>query len=124
MRKVILSVLAGIIFGVLASTFLSKRLGSKPIPEGYVCVIVKNQSKRPIKLLTLKHERGSIEVKGLQQGEQTNVIFKSPGENAYSVIAKFESGSTVASRKEYIEGGYRRVNTIFTDTIRLERNAY
>ncbi|MCR5889937.1 hypothetical protein LRS06_19600 [Hymenobacter sp. J193] len=124
MKKVILGVFACISFGLVASIFLSNRLSSESLPEGYVCVIVKNQSKRPIKLLTLKHERGSIEVKGLAQGEQTNVIFKSPGENAYYVIAKLESGSTVTSREEYIEGGYRGIGNIFNDTIKIKPNDY
>ena len=65
MSKIILGVLFGIFIGLIAGHFITLKFLSEPIPKGYVRVTVNNKSGRNIKLLTLRHQSGSIEMEGL-----------------------------------------------------------
>jgi hypothetical protein len=122
MSKILLGVLSGIIIGLIAGHFITTKFLSEPIPKGYVRVTVKNESGRNIKLLTLKHRSGSIEMEGLAKKETVNLIFKNDGENSYRVMAILDDNSRVSSNGEYVEAGYRTVETVFADSIKITRD--
>jgi uncharacterized protein YneF (UPF0154 family) len=126
MSKIIIgvSILFGIIIGFFASQLITKSFLAETIPEGYVRVTVDNKSGQKIKTLTLKHERGSLEMKNLANQESVNLIFKNGGENSYHIIANFDNDSIVSSKENYVEGGYRTTEIIFADRIKTENDKY
>jgi flagellar hook assembly protein FlgD len=124
MSKILLAAIIGIVIGLIAGHFITTKFLSEPIPKGYVRVTVNNQSGHVIKLLTLKHQSGSIEMEGLAKQEKVNLIFKNGGENSYRIKAILDDNSTVSSNGEYVEAGYRTVETVFADSIKIDRNAY
>jgi hypothetical protein len=125
MNKTILGLLIGVVLGLVAGYLITTNfLLSEPIPKGYVRVSVENRSGQNIKRLTLKHESGSIEMKNLSKTDSANLIFKNVGENSYRIVAILANGSTISSRGNYVEAGYRTRETIFPDSIKTTLDTY
>lgn len=124
MSKLIQGALICILTGFFAGHFITRNFLSEIIPDGYVRVTVNNKSGHTIKTLTLKHESGSIEMEDLLDTETVNLIFKNSGENSYRIIATLDNDSTIYSTGEYVEAGYRTIETVSADKIRKERENY
>jgi flagellar hook assembly protein FlgD len=124
MSKIILGLFFGIVIGLFAGHFITINFLAEPIPKDYVRVTVDNKSGQNIKTLTLKHERGSIEMKNLSDVESVNLMFKNRGENSYRIIAKFDNDSVVSSSGNYVEAGYRTTEIIFADRVNTESDKY
>lgn len=122
MKKIIVVLFLGIIIGFFIGHFISKLLSFESIPEGYVRVTVDNKSEHNIKILTLKHDEGSLEMKNLSNNESVNLIFKNGGENSYRISAILDNDSIISSHCEYVEANYRTTETIFADTIKIYRD--
>jgi flagellar hook assembly protein FlgD len=124
MSKIILGLFLGIVVGLFAGYFITIKFLTESIPKGYVCVTVENKSGQNIKTLILKHESGSIEMKNLSDKADVNLIFKNVGENSYRIIAKFDNDSTVSSKGNYVEAGYRTTEIIFADCVKAGNDKY
>jgi flagellar hook assembly protein FlgD len=121
--RVIILLVAAIIIGFIAG-YLVKTYVYEPVPKGYVRVRIDNKSGHVVKTLALKHESGSAEVTNLNREETVHIIFKSGGENSYCIIATLDNDSVLSSKGEYVEDGYRRVETIFSNQVKTDRNTY
>jgi len=121
MSKIIIGLFLGILLGLFVGHFITTNFLSEPIPKGYVRVTAKNKSGHKIKTLTLKQENGSIEMKNLDDKESVNLIFKNCCENSYRIFATLDNDSTLSSRGEYVEAGYRITEIIFADRFATER---
>ena len=124
MSKIIKGLFIGIIVGLFVGYFITKNFLAESIPNGYVRVTVNNKSGHSIKTLILKHESGNIEMKNLSDKEIVNMIFKNGGENSYRIIATLDNDSTISSKGEYVEAGYRTTEIISTDEIKTDRKSY
>lgn len=122
MRKITIGLLIGILLGLFTGHFITKKIISEPIPKDYVRVTVTNKSGHQITTLTLKHSGGSIEMKTLPDNESAYLIFKNGGENSYRIFATFDNDSTVSSKGEYVEAGYRTKEIILADEVKTERD--
>ena len=117
MSKIIFGLILGLFMGYFITNYF---LQSEQIPKGYVRVCIKNKSGQDIKNLTLKHESGSIEMQDFSKADSANLIFKNEGENSYRIVATLSNGSTISSRGNYVESGYRTTEIIFPDSIKAE----
>jgi flagellar hook assembly protein FlgD len=124
MSKIILGLFLGIVIGLFAGYFITIKFLTESIPKDYVRVTVENRSGQSIKTLILKHESGSIEMKNLSDKADVNLIFKNVGENSYHIIAKFDNDSTVSSKGNYVEAGYRATEIIFADCVKAGNDKY
>ena len=87
------------------------------LAKGDVCVIIKNRSGKMIESLELEHERGFKRIININDDENVNISFNSPGENSYTLTATFEDGTKIKSTGAYIEGGYKMTEIIHSDKI-------
>jgi hypothetical protein len=124
MRRIILGIFIGVTIGLFAGNYITTAFLIDPIPNGYIRVTVVNQTGQLIKSLTLKHEKGNIEMKNLLDRDRAKLIFKNGGENSYQIIATLDNDSTVSSRGEYVESGYKRTEIIYSDRIETDRKQY
>lgn len=124
MRRTILGIFIGLIVGLFAGHYVTTKFLIDPIPSAYVRVTVVNQSGQLIKSLILKHEKGNIEMKDLRDRDHVKLFFKNGGENSYQIIATLANDSTVSSRGEYVESGYKRTEIIYNDRIETDRKEY
>lgn len=124
MKKIIIGILTGIVVGFFVVGFFSTNFFDERIPNGYVRVTVENKSGQNIKVLSLIHQYGSIEMKNLNKQESVNLIFKNRGENSYQIFAKLGNDSIIHSRANYVEAGYKEKETILTDRIKTEKDNY
>jgi fluoride ion exporter CrcB/FEX len=124
MRNIILWILIGGILGIFAGYYITTTFLIHAIPGSYVSVTVVNQSGQLIKSLTLKHEKGNIEMQDLMDNDQAKLTFKNLSENSYQIIAVLDNGTTVSSRGEYVESGYTMKEIIYEDRIEQDRNQY
>jgi|GEM_PF-1631530 len=125
MNKITFGLLTGVVLGLLAGYFITTTfLAPEPIPKGYVRVFVRNLSGQNIKNLTLTHESGRIEIKNFSKSDSAALVFKNHGENSYRIIAILENGSNITSRGNYVEAGYRTIETIYRDSIRTGLDTY
>ena len=112
MKKIFIGLLIGIVLGIIIGIFASKNF-----PSEYVCVTVHNKSGKNIRSLTLKSNSGSIQTNDLRNKEEVNFTFKNGGEGVYSLVSIFDNDSTIKSQKMYIEGGYRTIETVYSNHI-------
>lgn len=82
-----------------------------------VCVILKNRSGKLIKSLELKHNKEPYKIANLENNQNANISYNSPGESSYQIIIIFEDGKTIKSNGSYTEGGYRMTEIIHEDKI-------
>ena len=87
------------------------------LAEGDVCVILKNRSGKLIKSLELKHSKKPYKIENLENNQNANISYNSPGESSYQIVIIFEDGKTMKSNGSYTEGGYRMTEIIHEDKI-------
>ena len=85
---------------------------------------VLNQSGHSAKFLSLKHERGNVEIGAILNNSEVSVVFESPGENSYILTAILDNGDTLKSNGTYSEGGYRLTEVITSKSIRTKFDKY
>lgn len=124
MRRIILGIFIGVTIGLFAGYYITIAFLIDSIPKGYVSVTVVNQTGHLIKSLTLKHEKGNIEMKDLIDSDRAKLIFKNIGENSYQIIAVMANDSTVSSKGEYVESGYKMTEIIYSDRIETDSKLY
>jgi hypothetical protein len=90
------------------------------VGQDSVLVRVNNQSGYHIKKIILIHEKGKIQMENIPDEKSTKIIFKSAGENSYKIFAVFDNDSTLTSQEMYTEGGYRILETVYTNQIKSE----
>lgn len=77
-----------------------------------VCVIVKNRSGKLIKSMELKHIKKTYKIENLENNQNANISYYSPGESSYQIIVIFENGKRIKSNGSYTEGGYSMTEII------------
>lgn len=87
-----------------------------------VCVTLINSTGQIIETVKLIHEKGNIATGQLAIDNETCILFKSPGENSFSLTAILNNGDSLISTAGYCEGGYRFIATATKDTIKIELN--
>ncbi len=123
MKHTILKVAAAIITGILLWHFVLIQVFSyENISKKFASVTIKNRSGKFIKHIVLKHNGGSIESNGLNNNQDTRLLFENTGENGYHIVATFENDSSITSKPHYIEYGYIGVETITKTEIISENN--
>lgn len=86
-----------------------------------VCVLITNATGKPVKGIKLRTNGASVVERGhLGPTDKVCLSFKSPRENAFSLIATLDDGRSVVSSEEYSEGGYKFTATVMADYIKIE----
>lgn len=119
MNKKTIYIILAILIIIIGYLVLSKNeTKSQEDSLNQIHVTVINKSDQNIRTIYLKHEKGLItkNIK-LEPKEKTTIIFNSPGENAYSITVFLENKEKLKSHEMYIEGGYKLIETIITDSI-------
>ena len=122
MNKIIIGIVIGIICGFIIGYFITTNFLSETISREYARVTINNLSGHNITTLILKHSKGSIEMRNIQDKRSVNIIFNNIGENLYQIFSTFDNNFTVSSQGEYIEEGYRGTEIVYSDKIISKRD--
>ncbi len=87
------------------------------LAKGEVCVIVKNRSGKLIKSVELKHNKKPYKIENLENNQNANISYNSPGESSYQIAVFFEDGKRIKSNGSYTEGGYTITEIIHQNKI-------
>ena len=122
MKKLILGITIGILFGLFYYFIMTFCYSYEPIPNEFATVSIKNESGQRIKKILLKHNRGTIESTYLNNLEEIRFIFQNNGENEYNLKVTFENDSILNSQSVYFEYGYRGIEIIKKSRIITKNN--
>ncbi len=87
------------------------------LAKGDVCVILKNRSGKLIKSVELKHNKKPYKIENLENNQNTNISYNSPGESSYQITVIFADGKIIKSNGSYTEGGYTLTEIIHKNKI-------
>jgi hypothetical protein len=76
-------------------------------PASPVIVRIKNETRRTITSVELKHEEGIEVARGISAGQSASVRFRPRGETSYQLTVHFSDGSQTSGGGGYAEAGYR-----------------
>ena len=85
--------------------------------KGDVCVILKNRSGKLIKLAQLKHSKKPYKIENLENNQNANISYNSPGESSFQIVVIFADGKIIKSNGSYTEGGYTVTEIIYDNKI-------
>ena|SRR5690349_11525907 len=122
MNRLLIGIILGLILGACGYLTVTIFTSFEIISNNSATITIKNESGQYVKLISLQHQDGTIEARGLRDKEEMRFVFSNQGENTYKVVATFENETTLTSQEVYFEIGYRGTETIKKDQIVTERN--
>ena len=87
------------------------------LAKGDVCVILKNRSGKLIKSVELKHNKKPYKIENLENNQNANISYNSPGESSYQIAVIFADGKIIKWNGSYTEGGYSMTEIIHENKI-------
>lgn len=118
MKKYLIRLLLGILLLWAIYFVLTFFFTIEIVSNRFAIVTIKNESGQHAKKVILRHNRGEIEVSGLDDKKEVRLIFKNESESSYKIFVTLSDDRTLTSDEVYFELGYRGTETIrLTDII-------